>query len=54
MKTNKEFDAVEMMRAIRDKHFNEYTKDPSLREKRLASIREKYKGKIRTKRTVNN
>lgn len=53
MNTNKEFDAVEMMRSIRDNHFEEYTRDPSLREKRLASIREKYKGRIRTNRTVN-
>ncbi|MDT8430960.1 MAG: hypothetical protein RQ746_05430 [Bacteroidales bacterium] len=52
MKTNKEFDAVEMMRSIRDKHHMDYSLDPELREKRLAAIREKYKGRIRTNKPV--
>jgi hypothetical protein len=38
MKTNKDFDAVKMMRDIRDKHHKEYEFNPELREKRLAAI----------------
>lgn len=53
MKINKEFDAVEMMRAIRDKHYREYSRNPELREKRLAAIREQYKGRIITKKSAN-
>jgi hypothetical protein len=42
-------DCVKLMRKIRDKHHSEYEKNPTLREKRLASIRKKYgiKGKGR-------
>jgi hypothetical protein len=47
MKTEKEFDAVKMMRDIRDKHHAEYESNPDLREKRLAAIRKKYAGKIK-------
>ena len=53
MKNNKEFDAVAMMRAIRNKHHDEYEENPELREKRLSDIREKYKTNIRTNKPVN-
>ncbi len=42
MKTKKEFDAVKMMREIRDKHHAAYEANPELREQRLAAIRKKY------------
>jgi hypothetical protein len=42
MKTKKDFDSVKMMRDIRNKHREEYEKNPELREKRLAEIRKKY------------
>ena len=38
----KDFDAVELMREIREKLNNEYSKNPELRKKRLAAIRKKY------------
>lgn len=47
MKTKKDFDAVKMMRDIRDKHHNEYESNPELREKRLAVIRKKYAHRIK-------
>jgi hypothetical protein len=47
MKTKKDFDAVRMMREIRDKHHAEYEADPKLREIRLALIRKKYASKIK-------
>ena len=47
MKTKKDFDAVKMMRAIRDKHHMEYEFNPELREKRLEEIRKKYWNKIK-------
>jgi hypothetical protein len=46
MKTKKNFDAVQMMRDIRDKHHREYETNPELREKRLLEIRKKYALKI--------
>jgi hypothetical protein len=49
MKTKKDFDAVKMMREIRDKHHIEYENRPKLREKRLAEIRKRYAAKIKTK-----
>ena len=45
MKTEKEFDAVKMMREIRNKHHEKYKDNPQLREKRLKEIRKKYAGK---------
>ncbi len=42
MKTKKDFDAVKMMRDIRDKRHAEYETNPGLREERLAAIRKKY------------
>lgn len=43
MKTkNKKFDAVKMMREIRNKLHQEYSKNPEKREKDLKRIRQKY------------
>jgi hypothetical protein len=39
---NKEFDAVKMMRDIRDKLHKEYAENPDKRENDLERIREKY------------
>ncbi|MCK4765031.1 MAG: hypothetical protein KAW12_22725 [Candidatus Aminicenantes bacterium] len=38
----KDFDAVKMMREIREKLGKEYEADPRLREKRLKEIQKKY------------
>jgi hypothetical protein len=46
MKADKNFDAVKMMRDIRDKHHKEYEANPELREKRLLEIRKRYALKI--------
>ena len=48
MKTEKEFDALEMMRRIRQKRHEEYAINPELRQKRLAAIREKYAHRIKS------
>ena len=48
----KDFDAVDMMRKIRDKHHEDYKKNPSLREKRLAEIRKKYN--IKKRKEINS
>ena len=42
MKTKKDFDAVEMMREIREMRRLEYEKNPRSRENRLVEIRKKY------------
>ena len=47
MKNNKDFDAVKMMREIRDKHHAEYGSNPELRKKRLDVIKEKYAHRIK-------
>jgi len=47
MKNKKEFDAIKMMRDIRDKHHIEYESNPELRENRLAVIRKKYANRIK-------
>ena len=39
---NKDFDAVKMMRDIRDKLHKEYAENPDKREKDLERIRKKY------------
>jgi hypothetical protein len=39
---SKKIDCVALMRRIRDKHYAEYEKNPSLRKKRLEAIRKKY------------
>jgi len=49
MGTNKDFDAVEMMRSIRAKLQSKYEKDPELRKKRLSEIRKRHKAKRRHK-----
>jgi hypothetical protein len=48
MKANKDFDAVKMMREIREKRHTEYEKNPQLREERLAAIRKKYAKMIKS------
>ena len=53
MKTEKDFDAVKMMREIRYKHHKEYKNNPDLRKKRLAEIRKKYAHRIRKSEFVN-
>ena len=48
----KEFDAVEMMRAIRKKLHEEYIKNPELRKVRLQKIRKKYSKRVVKKQTA--
>ncbi|MDY6934681.1 MAG: hypothetical protein SVZ03_10760 [Spirochaetota bacterium] len=53
MKNNikeKEFDAVKMMREIRDKLTKQYSDNPDLEERDLQKIRKKYGIKTRTQR----
>lgn len=52
MKVKKDFDAVEMMREIRRKRYEEYKLNPKLREERLAAIRKKYRRKIKNQETA--
>ena len=47
MKTENDFDAVKMMRDIRDKHHIEYELNPGLRDERLVEIRKKYIHRIK-------
>ena len=47
MKTKKDFDAVKMMRSIRQKRHAEYETNPELREIRLEAIRKRYSNKIK-------
>lgn len=47
MKSNKDFDAVEMMRSIRTKLQDIYDKDPDLKRKRLSEIRKRYRTKTK-------
>ena len=54
MKIKKDFDAVRMMRDIRDKRHSEYEKNPQLREERLAAIRKKYAKKIKVKKPASH
>ncbi len=42
MKTKIDFDAVKMMREIRQKRHEEYESNPQLRDERLNEIRKKY------------
>ena len=53
MKSNKKFDAVKMMREIRDKHHAEYEAKPELREKRLMQIRKKFADVIKNKESAS-
>jgi hypothetical protein len=52
MKNKKVFDAVKMMRDIRNKHHEEYEKNPKLRERRLAEIRKKYSSRIKKVKVI--
>jgi len=54
MKTNKDFDAVKMMRDIRNKRHKEYSSNPQLREERLKEIRKKYARKIKSQQTTSH
>jgi hypothetical protein len=54
MKNKTYIDAVKMMREIRDKHHAEYSKNPELREKRLAAIRKRFTKKTKTKITASH
>ncbi len=47
MKTKKDFDAVKMMREIREKRHAEYEANPELRERRLEAIRKIYSNRIK-------
>ena len=51
MKDKKEFDAVKMMREIRDNLTKKYADDPEAEERRLQEIRKRYgmKGKKKIK-----
>jgi hypothetical protein len=53
MKNIKDFDAVKMMREIRDKKYREYKSNPDLRKQRLEVVREKYAGKIKMQKSMN-
>ena len=46
MKTNKQFDAVKMMRDIREKLSEKYWKHPDILKQEMAAIRQKYNLKI--------
>jgi len=54
MKTNKEFDAVKMMRDIRNMHHDRYSSNPQLREERLAAIKKKYAHKLKSQETASH
>jgi hypothetical protein len=51
MRTEKDFDAVKMMRDIRQKRTEEYEMNPQLREQRLKEIRKKYASKIKSQKS---
>jgi hypothetical protein len=51
MKTKKDFDAVKMMRDIRQRRHEEYKSNPQLREQRLTEIRKKYASRIKLQQT---
>ena len=46
MKTNKQFDAVKMMRDIREKLSEKYWKHPDILKQEMEAIREKYNLKV--------
>jgi hypothetical protein len=54
MKKKKDFDAVRMMREIRDQHHARYSANPELRERNLLAIRKKYAHKIGPPGTFEN
>jgi hypothetical protein len=53
MVNQKKFDAVEMMRKIRDKLSNEYSKNPSLEDIDLKEIRNKYNIQLKTNENIS-
>lgn len=48
MKTNKQFDAVKMMRDIREKLSEKYWKHPDILKQEMEAIRQKYNLKVAT------
>jgi hypothetical protein len=46
--TNKKFDAVQMMREIREKLSEKYWKHPEILKKEMKAIREKYDIKLKS------
>lgn len=52
MKKNKKFDAVQMMRSIREKLSVKYWKHPDILKKEMEAIRKKYKIKPQTLETA--
>jgi hypothetical protein len=53
MKKKKIFDAVQMMREIRERHHKAYLANPEAREKRLEKIRKQYAKQIKYSRSTN-
>jgi hypothetical protein len=51
---NKNFDAVKMMRTIRDSLSKKYTLDPDLEQKDLEKIRKKYNINVKKLKTLEN
>ncbi len=51
MKKKKKFDAVQMMRDIREQLSEKYWKHPDILKKEMQAIREKYNLKITTSET---
>lgn len=52
MKKNKKFDAVQMMRDIRETLSEKYWKHPDILKKEMEAIRKKYKIKTQTLETA--
>ena len=48
METNKKFDAVKMMREIREKLSEKYWKHPDILKQEMEAIREKYNFNVAT------
>ena len=51
MDTNKKFDAVKMMREIREKLSEKYWKHPDILKQEMEAIRQKYDFKVVTPKT---
>jgi len=51
METNKKFDAVKMMRDIREKLSEKYWKHPDILKQEMEAIRQKYNLKVVTPET---
>lgn len=52
MKKNKKFDAVQMMRDIREKLSQKYWNHPDILKKEMEAIRKKYNIKLQTLETA--